>query len=68
MGTYGAARALVLVPASWGAYRHRGAVAAWLETSPAFDLGRARRGVAVVLAAFGTQTLVAAVLAALVHV
>ena len=31
MGTYGAVRALVLLPASWGAYRHRGAVAEWLS-------------------------------------
>ena len=65
MGTYGAARALVLVPASWGAYRHRGAVAGWLATSPYFDLGRARRGVAIVLAAFGAQAVVTAALTAL---
>lgn len=65
MGTYGAARALVLVPASWGAYRHRGAVPEWLATSPAFSLGRARRGVAVVLAVFGAQTIVAVALALL---
>lgn len=64
LGTYGAARALVLLPASWGAYRHRGAVAEWLATSPYFDLGRARRGVAVALAAFGAQAIVAAALTA----
>jgi hypothetical protein len=64
MGTYGAARALVLLPASWGAYRHRGTVAEWLATSPYFDLGRARHGVAVALAAFGAQAVVAAALAA----
>ena len=65
LGTYGAARALVLLPASWGAYRHRGAVAEWLATSPYFDLGRARRGVAIILAAFGAQAVVTAVLVAL---
>ena len=64
MGTYGAARALVLFPASWGAYRHRGAVAEWLATSPCFDLGRAQRAVAVALAAFGAQAVVTAALAA----
>ena len=63
LGTYGAARALVLVPASWGAYRHRGAVAEWLATSPCFDLGRARHGVAVALAAFGSQVVVTAAFA-----
>jgi hypothetical protein len=68
LGTYGAARALVLVPASWGAYRHRGAVAEWLTTSPYFDLGRARRGMAIVLAAFGAQTVITAILAAFAHV
>jgi hypothetical protein len=67
MGTYGTARALVLVPASWGAYRHRGAVAEWLATSPAFDLERTRRLVAIALAAFGAQTVVTAMLAAFVH-
>jgi hypothetical protein len=65
LGAYGAARAMVLLPASWGAYRHRGAVAEWLATSPYLDLGRARRGVAVALAVFGTQVVVAAALAAL---
>src|SRR5919107_594840 len=49
LGTYGAARGLVLVPASWGAYRHRGAVAEWLASSPYFDLGRARSAVAIIL-------------------
>ena len=66
LGTYGAARALVLVPASWGAYRHRGVVAEWLATSPAFDLERARRAVAIVLAVFGAQTVVATTLSAFV--
>jgi len=67
LGTYGAARALVLLPASWGAYHHRGTVAEWMATSPYFDLGRARRGVAIVLAAFGSQALVTPILAAFVH-
>ena len=62
LGTYGAARALVLVPASWGVSRHRGAIAAWLTTSPAFDLERAQRFVALVLAAFGAQSIIAAAL------
>lgn len=66
-GTYGAARALVLAPASWGAYRHQGPVAEWLSTSPYFDLGRAQRALAVVLAAFGAQAVVAAALAAFVR-
>ena len=65
MGTYGAARGLVLFPASWGAYRHRGAVAEWLAASPYLDLGRAQRVAAVALAAFGAQAVVAAALAAL---
>ena len=68
MGTYGTARALVLLPASWGAYLHRGAVPDWLATSPYFDLERTRRGVAIVLAAFGAQTVITAVLAAFAHV
>jgi hypothetical protein len=66
LGTYGAARALVLLPASWGAYRHRGAVAEWLATSPYFDLEWARRVVATVLAAFGSQAVVTAALATFV--
>ena len=65
MGTYGAARGLVLFPASWGAYRHRGAVAEWLAASPYLDLGRAQRVAAVALAAFGAQAVVAAALAVL---
>jgi hypothetical protein len=64
LGTYGAARALVLVPASWGAYCHRGTVAEWLATSRYFDLGRAQGVVASVLAAFGTQAVVTTVLTA----
>jgi len=64
LGTYGAARALVLLPASWGAYHHRGASAEWLATSPYFDLVWAQRIVAIVLAVFGSQTVVTAVLAA----
>jgi hypothetical protein len=63
LGTYGAARALILLPASWGAYRHRGAVAEWLATSPYFDLEQARRLVAIALAAFGAQAIVTTVLA-----
>jgi hypothetical protein len=53
-----------LLPASWGANRRRGAVAEWLATSPYFDLSRARLGMALVLAAFGAQAVVAAALAA----
>jgi hypothetical protein len=68
MGTYGAARALVLLPASWGAYRHRGAVPEWLATSPYFDLEQARRVVAIALAAFGAQAVVTAALVAFAHV
>ena len=61
MGTYGAARALVLFPANWGLARHRDAGTEWLA-SPSFDLGRARRAEAVALMAFGTQGIVTAAL------
>jgi sulfite exporter TauE/SafE len=61
MGTYGAARALVMFPASWGVYRHRGALTAWLR-SPLFDVGRAQRILAVALIMFGALVLVATVL------
>ena len=63
MGTYGAARVLVLFPASWGVYRHRSAITDWLS-SPVFDLWRAQRVVAVALTVFGAQAIVSAVLAA----
>ena len=62
MGTYGAARALVMFPASWGVYRHRGALTTWL-TSPLFNVWRAQRIVAVALILFGVQTLVSILLA-----
>jgi hypothetical protein len=62
MGAYGAARALVMFPASWGAYRHRGHTVEWLS-SPLFDLDRARRWLAAVLLAVAVAALLAGVLA-----
>ena len=63
MGTYGAARALVIFPASWGLYCHRTAITQWFS-SPLFNLWRAQRVLAVALIMFGTQILVSAVLPA----
>jgi hypothetical protein len=57
MGTYGAARALVIFPASWGFYCHRTAINEWFSSS-LFNIRRAQRIVAVVLIAFGTLVLV----------
>jgi hypothetical protein len=57
MGTYGAARALMIFPASWGLYRHRTAIDEWLS-SPLFDMRRAQWMVAVALTMFGTLVLV----------
>jgi hypothetical protein len=61
MGAYGAARALVMVPASWGAYRMRTVMALteWLRTS-LFDQWLAQRILAVALIAFGTLALLSA--------
>ncbi len=64
MGTYGAARALVIFPASWGLYCHPTAITEWFS-SPLFNLWRAQRILAVVLIMFGTQALVSTVLPAL---
>jgi len=61
MGTYGAARALMIFPASWGLYCHRSAIAAWLS-GPLFNLWRAQWILAVVLVIFGTLILVSTVL------
>jgi hypothetical protein len=63
MATYGGARALVMFPASWGVYRHRGALTAWLR-SPLFDVRRAQRILAVALTMFGAQVLLSTVLPA----
>jgi hypothetical protein len=63
MGTYGAARALMIFPASWGLYCHRTAITEWFS-SPLFSLWRAQRILAVVLIMFGTLVLVSTVLAA----
>lgn len=60
MGTYGAARALVIFPASWGLYCHRTAITAWFS-SPLFNMWRAQRVLAVALVLFGTLVLVSAV-------
>jgi hypothetical protein len=64
MGTYGAARALVIFPASWGLYCHRTATIEWFS-SPLFNLWRAQRILAVVLVMFGTQAIVSVILPAL---
>ncbi|HLX58780.1 MAG TPA: hypothetical protein VKR83_17305 [Ktedonobacteraceae bacterium] len=61
MGTYGAVRALVIFPASWGLYCHRTAVTTWFS-SPLFNLWRAQRVLAVTLILFGTLVLASAVL------
>jgi hypothetical protein len=62
MGTYGALRALVLLPVSWGLYCHRTPITEW-ATSPLFNLWRAQQVLAVALIMFGTQALVSTVLA-----
>ena len=61
MGTYGAARALVIFPASWGLYCHRTAITEWFSSS-LFNLWRAQRILAVVLIVFSTLALVSTVL------
>lgn len=60
MGTYGAARALMIFPASWGFYCHRTAIIEWFS-SPLFSLWRAQQVLAVVLIMFGSQVLMSAV-------
>jgi hypothetical protein len=60
MGTYAAARALVIFPASWGLYCHRTAITQWFS-SPLFNLWRAQRILAVALIVFGTLVLVSAI-------
>jgi sulfite exporter TauE/SafE len=62
MAGYGAARALVMFPASWGAYRHRTHIVEWLS-SPLFDLERARRWLAAALLAYGVALILAPALA-----
>jgi hypothetical protein len=64
MGTYGAARALMIFPGSWGLYCHRTAIIEWFS-SPLFSLVRAQRILAVVLIMFGTLILVSTALNAL---
>lgn len=61
MGTYGAARALTIFPASWGLYCHRSAATEWLA-GPLFSLWRAQRILAAALMLFGTLILVSAVM------
>jgi hypothetical protein len=53
MGTFGVARTLVMFPASWGLYRHRTSVDAWLYNS-LFDMARAQRIMATMLILYGT--------------
>ncbi len=57
IGVYGAARGLVLLPASWGAHCHHAAMTEWFA-SPLFSLWRAQRVVAIALTMFGTLVLV----------
>jgi hypothetical protein len=61
MGTYGAARALMIFPTSWGLYCHRTAITEWFS-SPLFSLWRAQRILAGVLIMFGTLVFVSTVL------
>jgi hypothetical protein len=63
MGTFGAARAMVIFPASWGWYWHGGLNGTWLESS-LFSLQRAQAIVAVVLTMFGTSLLVSSIVTA----
>lgn len=56
MGTYGAARALMIFPASWGVYCHRNNAIEWLS-GPLFNLWRTQWMLAVVLMLFGSLTL-----------
>ncbi len=56
MGTYGAARALMIFPASWGLYCHRNATTEWL-TGPLFNLWRTQWMLAAILMLFGTLIL-----------
>jgi sulfite exporter TauE/SafE len=58
MGTYGAARALTMFPASWGVARHQEDLDGWL-CGPLFDIARARRLMAIALIAFATLLLLA---------
>lgn len=53
MGTYGAVRALVLFPVSWGLNCQRTPITEWC-TSPLFNLWRAKQVLAVALIMFGT--------------
>jgi sulfite exporter TauE/SafE len=64
LGTYGAARALVMFPASWGVYCHRAAITEWL-TGPLFDQWRAQRIIAVALTIFGAQAIVTTIMVTL---
>jgi hypothetical protein len=64
MGTYGAARALILLPTSWGLYCSRLPISEWC-TNPLFNEWRAQQILAVVLIMFGTLVLVLAGLTAL---
>lgn len=61
MGTYGAARALMIFPASWGLYCHRSNITEWLS-GPLFNLWRTQWMLAVVLILFGSLMLGSTVL------
>lgn len=61
MGTYGAARALVLLPVSWGLYCRRIPITRW-DSSPLFNLERAQQILAIALVIFGAQALASTIL------
>ncbi|HEX6819904.1 MAG TPA: hypothetical protein VF120_16125 [Ktedonobacterales bacterium] len=61
LGAYGAARALVMLPASWGVSRHHAHLVDWLD-GPLFDVDRAQLWLAGALFAFAAALLVAVML------
>lgn len=60
MGTYGAMRALVIFPVSWGLHCHHTPISEW-GSSPFFNQWRAQQIVAIALIMFGTLVLVSTV-------
>lgn len=60
MGTYGAVRALVLFPVSWGLNCKHTPITEWC-TSPLFNLWRAKQILAVALIMFGTLVFISTI-------
>jgi len=60
MGTYGAVRALVLFPVSWGLNSQHTPITEWC-TSPLFNLWRAKQILAVALIMFGTLVFISTI-------